>query len=312
METTTHSGKCVLCSDTDRDGQPRERNWAYQGLQTCMGHYERLDRALDVIPKEYRLLSAAPGSGTGQARVSGTGEQPLGVRVPVLDLMSPANTGTVHDTFGDQEGTASVASILAYLVEDWIAYRGNKETTPVLSVTKMCTWLRDRLEWAATDPEDYDGGHPALLEFSHDLHRLVAAIRSANGNLPQENDHKDGVECPRCDRMALYDTVDYIECVEGKHGCGRLLSYTEYAQWVQLKGHFLRAAVPCPSCSLTALAGTRAHQRVECMLAKGGCGTVLPWPVYDQWAKAVAAVEKSGALLWGERHPLPGLLAVAA
>jgi len=175
---TTRGNKCVLCTDTDRDGQTRERNWVFETTQTCTGHYERLGRALEVIPGEYRLLSAAPGSGTGQARVSGTGEQPLGVRVPVLDLMSPANTGTVRDTYGDQEGTVSVASVLAYLVDDWIAYRGKNEALPVPSVTHMCGWLRDRLDWAVTD-------HPALLEFNHDLHRLVAALRSANGNLPQ-------------------------------------------------------------------------------------------------------------------------------
>lgn len=304
--------RCILCTDTDRDGNPRERNWAAPGTQTCTGHYERTARGLDVIPGEYVLLSAAPGSGTGQARVSGTGEQPLGVRVPVLDLMSPANTGAVHDLYGDQDGAASVASVLVTLCGDWIDYRGKNEALPVPSVTHMCAWLRDRLDWATEEVEVDDegnrigGGHPALLEFTHDIHRLVAALRSANGNLPQADDHRDGIECPRCDLMTLYDTVDYIECVESKHGCGRLLTYSEYAQWVEMRGYFLRAAIPCPSCGLTTLAGTRAHQRVECVVAKGGCGAQIPWAAYDKWATGVGAIEKAKVLLWGERHPLPG------
>lgn len=297
---TPESRKCVLCSDTGRDGQPRDRNWVAENTQTCTGHAERTAGVLDSIPGQWVMLTAAPGSGNGQARVSGSGEQPLGVRVPVLDLMSPANTGGVHDDYGDQEGTASVASVLAVMVDDWIQYRGKSERRPVPTVTRLCEWLLDRLGWALSE-------HPALPEFSHDLYRLLAAMRAANGDLPSEDEHKDGIECPRCDRMALYDVPEheYIECVEPA-GCGKLLKPTEYYQWVRLKEYFLRGAIPCPQCGTCTLTGARKIGRSECIAAKGGCGAVLEWPVYQKWAEGVAAVEKSGLFVWGEHHPLPG------
>lgn len=305
--------RCILCSDTDRDGNPRERNWAAPGEQVCTGHAERLRAGIEAIPGEYATLTAAPAVGAVGARVSGTGEQPLGVRVPVLDLMSPANTGTVHDEYGDQTGDASTATVLAYLADDWIAFRGKSEARPAWTVPDLVDWLLARLDWAVTEVDPGDdgtaparGGHPAIEEFAHDIYRVLGALKSANGNLPDPDDHKDGVECPRCDLMTLYDTGVYIECVESRHGCGKLMKHNEYGQWVVFRDYFLRGAIPCPSCGLCTLVGTRSRPHAECIIAKGGCGAKIPWAAYDKWAAGVAAVEKAGALLWGEHHPLPG------
>lgn len=297
---TPEDRKCVLCSDTGRDGQPRERNWVHENTQTCTGHAERLAGVLDSIPGQWVMLTAAPGSPTGQARVSGSGELSLGVRVPVLDLMSPANIGGVHDDFGDQTGMASAASVLAVMVDDWISLRSKGEARPVPTVARLCEWLLDRLDWALVE-------HPALEEFAHDLHRLLAALRAANGDLPAENEHKDGIECPRCDKMTLYDVPEhgFIECVEPS-GCGKLYKHSEYYQWVRLKEFFLRGAIPCPACGVAALTGAKKLGRSECVAVKGGCGAVMEWRTYQKWAEGVAAVERAGLWVWGEHHPLPG------
>lgn len=275
---TTRTGRCVLCSDTDRDGQPRERNWAAPGRQTCEGHYARTQRALDVIPYQWSMLSAAPGSGNGQARVSGSSEQSLGVSIPVLDLIGPANTGTVHDPYRDQCGNVSVASILDSWAADWADMRG--ESRPLPTVARLSEWLKERLDWA-------DEHHPALQDFAADLQRTVWALRAANGDLPAPDDHKDGIECPKCDMMALFDVGDFIECVEANYGCGKLLTPAEYGQWVELKGYFLRAQTPCPECGAEALAGAAKLDKVECLRAKDGCGYRMTWKAYTQQALTI-------------------------
>jgi hypothetical protein len=275
---TTQNRKCVLCPSTDRDGNPRDPNWALPGRQTCEGDHTRLVRVLEVIPYQWSILSAAPGSGNGGARVSGTAEQSLGVSIPVLDLIGPANTGTVHDLYGDQCGNVSVASVLDSWATDWAELRG--ESRPLPTVPRLAEWLLKRLDWA-------DEHHPAIEDFAADLTRTAWALRSANGDLPVADDHKDGIECAKCDRMTLFDVGDFIECVEGSHGCGKLLTPSEYGQWVELKGFFLRAQTPCPECGTEALAGAAKLDKVECLKAKGGCGYRMSWKKYTKQALTV-------------------------
>jgi len=267
--------RCILCPSTDRDGQPKDPNWAMPGMQVCEGHYARTDRVLEVIPAQWGTLSAAPGSGSGQARVSGSSEQSLGVRVPVLDLIGPANPGAVTDLFGDQSGFVSVATILDSWASDWAAVRG--ETRPLPTVGRLAEWLRDRLPWAAAE-------HPALEDFSQDLHRTAWALRAANGDLPGDDEHKDGIECAKCDLMALFYVGDFVECIPDKGGCGKLYKPSEYAQWVEMKGFFLRSTIGCPDCGETALAGSAGLNKVECLRAKEGCGYRMTWKQYTKAA----------------------------
>jgi len=274
---TTRGTKCVLCTDTDRDGQARERNWAMPGMQVCEGHYTRTDRALEVIPAQWSMLSAAPGSGSGQARVSGSSEQSLGVRVPVLDLIGPANLGAVKDVYSDQSGFVSVATVLDSWASDWADLRGKGEARPLPTVPRLAEWLRDRLGWAAAE-------HPALNDFSQDLHRTAWALRAANGDLPGDDEHKDGIECARCDLMALFDVGDFTECIPDKGGCGKLYKPGEYRQWVEMKGFFLRSTIACPDCGEAALAGAASLNKVECVKAKGGCGYRMTWKQYTKAA----------------------------
>lgn len=272
--------RCILCSTTDREGNEREPNWAVTGWQVCQGHYDRTDRTLEVIPWQWAILSAAPGSGSGQARVSGSSEQPLGVRVAVLDLMGPANTGTVRDVYGDQTGSVSVATVLDSWCADWADLRGKNESRPVPTVVSLADWLAKRLDWAVLEK----GGHPALADFAADLNRTAAALRAANGDVPAPDDHRDGVECAKCDRMTLYFVDEYIECLVDKYGCGKLYTPSEYRQWCEMKGFFLRSTIACPDCGQTALAGATKLDKVECLRAKGGCGYRMTWKQYTKAA----------------------------
>lgn len=278
--------RCILCPNTDRDGNPRDPNWAATGLQVCEGHYTRTEEALNVIPRQFVMLSAAPGSGNGQARVSGSAEPTLGVRVPVLDLIGPANTGGVRDQFGDQVGMVSVATVLDSWCSDWAGLRGRGEKRPLPTVPRLAEWLVKRLRWAAAE-------HPALQDFSADLHRTVWALRAANGDLPAPDEHKAGIECAKCDRMALYDVGDFVECVPDSFGCGKLYTHSEYAQWCEMKGYFLRSETPCPDCGVTALAGAARLDRIDCVRAKGGCGSRMGWRAYEAWAVRVHSGDRN-------------------
>jgi hypothetical protein len=278
--------RCILCPSTDRDGAPRDPNWAATGLQVCEGHYTRTEEALAVIPRQFVMLSAAPGSGSGQARVSGSAEPTLGVRVPVLDLIGPANTGTVHDDFKDQFGMPSVATVLEMWCLDWAGVRGRGESRPKSTVPMLAKWLRDRLPWAAAE-------HPALLEFSDDLHRTAWALKAANGDLPAPDEHKAGVECAKCDCMALYDVGDFIECLAESGGCKKLYTLSEYWKWVELKGYCLRAEIFCTECGTAALAGAAHLNKVECLRAKDGCGHRMTWKQYTKVALAERRPERA-------------------
>jgi hypothetical protein len=144
----------------------------------------------------------------------------------------------------------------------------------------LADWLSVRLDWA-------DEHHPALPDFATDIHRTAWALRAVNGDLPAPDDHKDGIECPGCDRMTLFDVGDFIECDENNEGCGKLLTPTEYGQWVELKGYFLRAQTPCPECGTETLAGAAKLDKVECLRAKNGCGYRMSWKQYTQQALTV-------------------------
>lgn len=294
MTTTRH---CVLCPRTHPDGTEREPNWAAEGLQVCEGHYARTECVLEVIPVQWSMLSAAPGSGSSQARVSGSAEQSLGVRVPVLDLMGPANLGAVRDRFGDQAGYVSVATVLDSWCSDWAELRG--ESRPLPTVARLAEWLRDRLPWAVgevqlgRDGKRAGGGHPALDDFSQDLQRTAWALRAANGDLPGDDEHKDGIECAKCDMMTLFDVGDFIECITDKYGCGKLYKPSEYRQWCEMKGYFLRSTIACPDCGETALAGASKLNKVECLKAKGGCGSRMTWKQYTKAALNERRPERS-------------------
>lgn len=263
------SHECVLCAVYRRkpvvtDGTP------------CDSCYSRLKTQLAAIPVQYAMLDATPGSNTGE-KVRGSAEPNLKVRIAVLDLLLPANQGTVTDSHGDQTGSVSVATALDCWVTDWAELRGQGEHGPGSTVAAMCAWLADRVDWA------FDH-HPAVEDFASTIANVLTTLRGVTGDVIAKPIHKDGVPCPRCDFKSLYETSDYVECLEDKGGCGRLLNPPEYHQWVRLEDHYLRGNTPCPLCETEALHADSARRTVECMYVWHGCGAVMSQRAYEDWA----------------------------
>lgn len=276
---TTPDRLCILCLRTDSNGRPRTRNWPILGWQCCRGcRIQRLERPLEVIPQQWALLDATPGATPAGPRVHGT-DAPIGVRPDVLNLMSPASAGhgAVTGSTTDQIGRPSAAATLDHWVQEWRRWRGLGESQPLPTVSRLCDWLAKRLDWAVVE-------HTALDQFAADIAGLAAALRAANGDVVARPEHKDGIECPRCDRKTLYETTDWVECSRDRHGCGRLYKPSEYHQWIRMKDSHLRSRTPCPDCGNDALMGASELNRVECVRAKDGCGYTMTWRQYEDWA----------------------------
>src|SRR5690349_5652729 len=155
---------CVVC-------QRRQ----FDRAQVCQGDRIWLDRTLLEIVELYALLPAnlAPGRHHGQ-RVSGSREAPLPLRVDPLDLLMPARAATVHDTYRDQVGQVSIASVLDSWVRDWRDVRDRGEGLPTPTVVDLARWLGNRLEWAADL-------HPAVDEFAAELRKMRGGLAAVVG-----------------------------------------------------------------------------------------------------------------------------------
>jgi len=207
---------CVTCSQL-RQGGPR----IYDRKQCCEGCRARLLSMLVEVVEHFVSVDVRKGRKAG-VRVSGSREAPLPLLVDPLDLRMPPQLGTVHDTFGDQIGEISVATVLESWARDWQTYWW--ATLPPPSVGQLSHWLGLRLEKACDE-------HPAIDEFALAVRELIRTLRRVNGQLGPMFDLLD-VPCRRCDWLSLVPVAqqDRVECLH----CGDLASGEEYARWTGL------------------------------------------------------------------------------
>lgn len=210
-------------------------------------------------PHAYTVLalpSAARAAATGGARVSGTHDAPVPVRLDVVDLTAPARAGSLlphanaalhqasaivlrtrtverHDyaaRWADQIGHLSVATTLDTWVRDWRGHRGKGEGWPAATVPAMAGWLADRLDDACDD-------HLAIDEFAAEIRDVHSALRGVLGPIGPWPELLVGVPCRRCDTVALYRLPVghygqqlWVEC----GSCGDLMTPEEVERWTQL------------------------------------------------------------------------------
>lgn len=221
------ANRCRTCPAFGRDGEGdnAKPNFTAEGWFTCFACMGRIGRQVKEIPSQYSELDATPGGNPGDSRVTGSREAPLGVRVNVLDLIVQAGTGTVHDPDGDQLGTVPVIPRLDSWVSDWIEARGQGEHRPVPTITVLCSWLADRVDWACQS-------HPAIDDFAAEIKAIIGALYATNGHVNAAPEHKAGIPCKSCDCVALMRAPGdrYIECAN----CGVLYSPDEYQTWCRL------------------------------------------------------------------------------
>lgn len=86
----------------------------------CRGCQDRLRRQLRMVPAvaEWLRVNLAAGSGELRDRVSGSSEDPIPLRLNVLDLVGPGSPLPVFRLVLDQEGRESIRSLLARYAQE--------------------------------------------------------------------------------------------------------------------------------------------------------------------------------------------------
>lgn len=250
------SALCCICGERERDYEARS-----QACSRCAGRLSGALRQIPVLVDELRTaaaevdahvpalrfppghdhagelvphrdplaaLPAGPLSGVVRgARVSGTPEARLPIRVDPTDLLARPRNGSLAVAArspwpDDQVGHLAVATVLDFWARDWADLRG--EGLPVPEVGRLCGWLSDRLDWALRE-------HPALDEFARDVSDLLGALWGLAGHGSARPKPMEAA-CPSCSLLTLVQPFPEanIECVTVD--CGRILTPAEYAEHV--------------------------------------------------------------------------------
>lgn len=212
---------CVVCQQEDA--------WATVGAvcERCAG---RMASALRALPGLLADLDLEPGR-SRSARVSGSREAPLPLRVDPLDLSMPARPASTAvklrgawSTRGgdpDQIGHLSVATELDGYARMWAADR--HEHGPDPQVPLLTVWLLDRLDWACEV-------FPAVDEFAATVGRLYGTLTAATGGFPARPETLTA-PCPSCGILGLYRDVDIERVACGC--CPVLMTDDDYAEYAR-------------------------------------------------------------------------------
>lgn len=225
---------CFWCHIYWRDGFYGRRSPAYcEGSRVCNRCRRSLHGDLATIAEQHAALDASPGIAFDCVeRVSGTPEFTSGVRLEVLDQMSPASIyryGPVQDPNGDQVGSRSAASVLHTIAASWYQHSKNgphQQSFPPTSVLRLCRWLQDHIDAAANDFPGPAVRHSARIRV---LAGLLCRLNHGGRSWP---DNVLMVPCPRCDAVALFRNIgsDLVFC-SNCESPGRL---EDHDRWTQL------------------------------------------------------------------------------
>jgi len=180
---------CVVCQLPNRTP---ERG------QVCEPDRARIGRNLRDIGDLYQRIDLQPGRAASGSRPTGKPGSRMPLAVDPLDLTMPARIGSVSDSFGDQIGHDSVASVLDSWVRDWCEVRDRGERLPIPTVAVLVDWLFKRLGWACDE-------HGAIDEFAGEVKHLCSTLRAVCGET-EPRPERLWVPCPRCDLLALRRT----------------------------------------------------------------------------------------------------------
>lgn len=165
-------------------------------------------------------------SRTREPSVSGSREQPIPIRVDVIDLTGTArganltDAGKVHPD--DHIGYLAVASLLDGWARSWRDTLWPGHHLPPATVDELVAWLRTRLE-------DACDSYPELPLMADEIKALRSTLRGLAGEIDPPPEPCDGVDCARCSvRGNMFrrpgDTYR-AECST----CGTLYTEDEYA-----------------------------------------------------------------------------------
>lgn len=246
---------CVLCAHY----RPQAETHPPDRAQTCPSGRRRIEAELLALRSGYRRLlepeyeeqelpaarrlrvgeagrrdavntllpGAAVSARSNQSQVTGTRDR----RLPVpshADLTAPAQRGSVTDTYLDQTGRHSVASVLLEWISYWCERFLPSIRPPKPSVEQMIDWIVGvRLEQVA----DQD---PHIVDFAQELQELLLAVRGELGDLDPRKQPMWGIPCPRCALVSQLlldpdDPDEYRECAN----CNLLMTRGEYRDYLR-------------------------------------------------------------------------------
>jgi hypothetical protein len=194
----------------------------------CRKCFGRLRRALRDLPAVATWLEVniAAGGAAGE-RVSGTREDPIPLRVDILDLIGPVNPDPSHppgakrladntldaaavDQLGDPSFFDELRSWAALVEEETEAGWADRRT-----LSGAATFLLTHLHWVSLQPW--------VDEFNDAVHKLH---RRAHRVVPwREEVRRDPQPCDRCGVRAIvmHMTQGRSVCEERAGGCGRIM-----------------------------------------------------------------------------------------
>lgn len=229
---TCNNRNCILCPVYWRDGlNGRQAPSVYEHPYACEACRRRVRNNLRTIAEEFVWLDATPHSASGREWVSGTKDIPMGVRIDILDQMSPGplRMGEVFDPFGDQTGAVPAVVVLERITVAWYANRssrGIRERRPIRRTVELCRWLWHRVDSAIEHLPDTVAAHVAAIRI------LAGRLSTLNGGGWPMAELVQAVPCPNCDQVALarWPGLNEVYCA----ACGHLGTREDLQRWVKL------------------------------------------------------------------------------
>lgn len=132
---------------------------------------------------------------TGEAGRTGTREAPLPCRIDTLNLVGPAASGTVYDSYGDQTGQRPIIDVLAgwvRIISEERRLNGPERWTE----TALAGWLTAQLGWSSQQPW--------IGEMHTELRDMTWAIRGIAR--VEVRTRAVSRPCPRCELLTLART----------------------------------------------------------------------------------------------------------
>lgn len=216
------------------------------------------------------VASALPSGPSKERRngpvVGGSHEAKIPISVDTVDLLGPANEGSllVADLTPwpqDQVGHLSIRSELHFWASDIAALFGDQPPRPI--VPELAAWLHERAGWAW----DHYGALDEMVVTVDRLARTLYAVQNDRRDRPEAK----AAPCPGCGAETLTGDGERVTC--GMEDCGRILTEAEYIEWSRMVLH--RELLGSSGISAREIALTNRRP----------VGTVHRWAHQYQWAR---------------------------
>jgi len=216
--------------------QPSESpDWKWPSATTgllCGRCRTRLSSLLIQMPSLAAWLeeNIAAGGNANGPKISGSREDPIPLRIDVLDFVGPTSSREISLTRTPDAAEQYGEPSLLDTVSSWcllVSEERDDDWPPRDDLATLCRWLHSQLDWITTQPWVDD-----LLS------NLQDTARKAERLAPRDPEHRWlKPPCPSCNRKALVFTRGIGVACEAKiGGCGRTWTDEDFDRLVIVLG----------------------------------------------------------------------------